>query len=98
MRIALQTAARGERARARDVRVGQFRPRRLREIERRDARECFAPALRGFLAQLAVDLLLGESFKLAVVVEQAHSEMTSRLRVAPARLPQTVGLVAAPGR
>src|SRR2546423_4461914 len=52
--------------------MGQLRPGRLREIERLPARERFAPALRGLLAQAEVHLLLGEALDLAVVVEQAH--------------------------
>ena len=73
VRVALQAAARDERDRVDDARVGQLGPGRLREVERLDARERFALALGGLLAQPGVDLLLGHPFELAVVVEQAHA-------------------------
>src|ERR1700728_2870200 len=98
MRIALQSAARRERDRARDVRVRQFRPRRLREVERRDARQRFTPALRSLLAQLAGDLVLGDPFELAVVIEQTHVQMASRRVAVSARLARNAGVAAARAR
>ena len=77
LRVAVQAAAGHERDRVDDPRVGEIRPRGLREIERLHAGECLAPALRGLLAQAHVDLLLGHSFELPVVVEQAHGKACS---------------------
>ena len=51
VRVAVQPAARDERDRVDDARVRQLGPGRLREVERLDARERFAPALGGLLAQ-----------------------------------------------
>ncbi len=71
MWVAVQAPPREERDRVDHARVGQLVPGRLREIQRLDARELFALALRRPRAA-RFDLLVGHPFELAVVVENAH--------------------------
>ena len=73
LRVAVEPAPGHERERVDDAGMGKLGPGRLGEIERLHLGERFAPALGVLLAQLRVDLLLGHSFELAVVVEQTHA-------------------------
>ncbi len=70
--VAVHAAAGDVRDRVDDRGIGQLRPCRLGEVERVNVRERLRAALGGLLAQAFVDLLLGHSLKLAVVVEQTH--------------------------
>ena len=76
--VAVQAAAGLERDRVHDPRVRKLGPRCLRQVEHFHARECLLLALGRLRTQPLVDLLLGDPFKLPVVVEQAHARGPQR--------------------